>query len=184
MATALEQAVHGSVLMEQARLQCTLSLSQYEHIARLRTCSLISHACFSAAILAGHTADSTVTKAVRAYASDLGLAYQIMADTVAYQLDVVRDEAPVSILTTPPVLLAVESAAQLAKLAVLGTEGQMDTSAVVSIVNERQGVSQAVAFAERASASAEKHLTALPDSRERMALIQLARCVPRPGVSS
>ncbi|KAJ1446724.1 isoprenoid synthase domain-containing protein [Pelagophyceae sp. CCMP2097] len=106
MATSLESMVHGGVLFAQALPVELLERSNYERRTRLKTSALIADACRSAAILAGYDERAEVSEAVFNYATSLGLAYQTIADTIAFEAG--ECVTLTAFASSPPVILAAE----------------------------------------------------------------------------
>ncbi|KAJ8600514.1 hypothetical protein CTAYLR_009212 [Chrysophaeum taylorii] len=146
MAAALENMVHGNVLRRDVT-----DIASYEEATRLKTSSLVANACLSAAVLAGHHPDSDLARAVYAYADELGLAYQTVADVIIFDELSKNDEASRAHLLDflPPVVYAPKKG------------------------NVQTGLRHALDAAKTHANNAISSLDPLPPSAEKLALLKM-----------
>jgi geranylgeranyl pyrophosphate synthase len=84
MATVLEDMVHGEMMQARAEPDDLLTFDHYILKNYLKTGSLISLSCQSAAVLGGAAHDTPVALAARDYGRHLGVAYQLIDDLLDY----------------------------------------------------------------------------------------------------
>lgn len=177
MATALESMVQGGVLKAQAGLGGLDGLLDWDaYVARveLKTSSLIADACRSAAILGGEAADGAVAEAVYAYASNLGVAYQINADTIAYVGALEEGGNLADHVAAPPVLLAAAKDDGLRADLGAALDDGAGVAAVAAHVDATGGLDRARRMARDYSDAAKAALGPLPASDEKAALLMMA----------
>merc|ERR1719174_515222 len=101
--------VHGEIMHNQAFPRDRLDSEYYVRTAALKTASLTADSCKSVALLAGHDVNSTIAVAMETYGRELGIAYQVMYDTIALQaaLEEATDgRLPVAHHASPPMFLS------------------------------------------------------------------------------
>lgn len=84
MATVLEDMVHGEMMQARAEPEDLLTFEHYTLKNYLKTGSLISLGCQSAAVLSGAPWDGPVATAARDYGRHLGVSYQLVDDLLDF----------------------------------------------------------------------------------------------------
>ena len=183
MATALESMVLGGVLKAQAAGAGADKLSDLDHYLErvsLKTSALIADACRSAAILGGEAPDGPYATAVYDYASALGVAYQLNADSIAYRGQVAEDAPLADALSAPPVILAAAADEGCRALIYEAMEGGATLAAVAAAVDAAGGAEAAQALSTERAAAAKVALAPLPESPAKAALLRMADFVCEP----
>jgi geranylgeranyl pyrophosphate synthase len=84
MATVLEDMVHGEMMQARAEPEDLVTFEHYTLKNYLKTGSLISLSCHSAAVLTGAHHDSALAVSARDYGRHLGVAYQLVDDLLDF----------------------------------------------------------------------------------------------------
>jgi len=176
MANALESMVHGEIMHNQAFPRDRLDSEYYVRTAALKTASLTADSCKSVALLAGHDVNSTIAVAMETYGRELGIAYQVMYDTIALQaaLEEATDgRLPVAHHASPPMFLSSAESPWLREwISQGGLQEDCTLAEVAAHIADTNGIERARAFAlEHAQAAADAITSALPHSQERDALL-------------
>lgn len=121
MATVLEDMVHGEMMQARAEPDDLLSFEHYTLKNYLKTGSLISLSCQSAAVLSGAQADGALGVAARDYGRHLGVAYQLIDDLLDFTASEEQLGKPAladmaSGLATAPALFAARQFPEMAGL--------------------------------------------------------------------
>ena len=125
----------GDTLQAQGFIQDRLNISYYIESVSLKTASLLADACRSTVVLRGETSDSPTSNAAWDYGHNLGIAYQISNDIIAYNtilhqltgmseainppdsIEDIKVEALLKVLELPVYSLAAEHEPDLSALA-------------------------------------------------------------------
>lgn len=176
MATVLQDMVHGEMMQARAEPDDLLSFEHYTLKNYLKTGSLISLGCQSAAVLGGHTWDGMVGLAARDYGRHLGVAYQLVDDLLDFTASEQQLGKPAladmaSGLATAPALYA---AAQFPQMGAL-VKRQFAQDGDLEVRRRRARAGRARPRRRSgARAGVADHLPVAPPSRPRGALAQAA----------
>ncbi|KAK5583810.1 hypothetical protein RB653_005412 [Dictyostelium firmibasis] len=178
MSTALAELVEGEFM--QAKSNGAVSFDNYLQKTYLKTGSLITNSCRSAAILSG--ADSNIINISTEFGKNLGLAFQIIDDLLDYTGSAEECGKATSVdltlgLATAPVLYATQEFPQLEKLIKRKFSEIGDVEEAKRLVALSKGIEKtrnlAIEYCNRAIQS----LLKLPQSESRDLLITLSHTV-------
>ncbi|KAN0028376.1 hypothetical protein ACTFIV_010220 [Dictyostelium citrinum] len=178
MSTALAELVEGEFM--QAKSNGAVSFDSYLQKTYLKTGSLITNSCRSAAILSG--ADSNIINISTEFGKNLGLAFQIVDDLLDYTGSAEECGKATSVdltlgLATAPVLYATQEFPQLEKLIKRKFSEIGDVEEAKRLVALSKGIEKtrnlAIEYCNRAIQS----LLKLPQSESRDLLITLSHTV-------
>jgi geranyl diphosphate synthase len=158
MSQVLENLVAGEVAQMVAAPAEAASLEFYLHKSFLKTASLVSNSCRSAAVLAG--GGGAAAEAAADYGRHLGLAFQLVDDVLDFTAtpeELGKPAAGADLragLATAPVLLAAEAQPALGKLIARRFSAPGDAEAALALVAAGDGVARARALAAEHAAAA------------------------------
>lgn len=153
----------------------------------LKTASLLADACRSTVILWGETSDSPTSNAAWDYGHNLGIAYQISNDIIAYNTIIgqligtseathppassegiaaeeMKVEAMMKILELPVYSLAAEYEPELSTLAIRSFSSPGDAEMAMKLIDSGDGPKRALALAQEYVDVAREATTRLPPS--------------------
>jgi geranylgeranyl diphosphate synthase type I len=168
----------------EAVLSCQPGVTEtaYLHMVRLKTASACAAACHIGACLGGGSAEATA--ALAAFGDNLGVAFQIVDDILAYEGDLQALGKPLSsdlrnCRITLPLILAHQSASpdlryRLDDLTVSDAPAAARHAEMKTILTETGALDAARSRALYFSRCSQEHLHLLPDSPARQRLHQLA----------
>ena len=184
-AKTLSDLAEGEILQMQKAWEADTTQEDYLKIIYCKTASLFESSAVAAAVSAG--ASECVTEALRNYAVNLGLAFQIKDDIFDYASPEAEIGKPVGIdlmeqKITQPLLCALEKATPEEAAAIRGkVKAIPDNPALAdevrAFVLEHDGVAQAVKKLDFYIEKAISCLQTLSDSPEKLYLAKLARYV-------
>ncbi|KAG8466138.1 hypothetical protein KFE25_001894 [Diacronema lutheri] len=184
MATVLEDMVHGEMMQARAEPDDLLSFEHYTLKNYLKTGSLISLSCQSAAVLSGAQADGALGVAARDYGRHLGVAYQLIDDLLDFTASEEQLGKPAladmaSGLATAPALFAARQFPEMAGLIKRQFSQETDLEAAYDFVQRSDGVAKSRRLAEVHAQLAISNVRALPgrDETVKQALTQLCHDV-------
>jgi len=174
---ALDTIVRGEIDQRARRFDLRQQPDDYLATIRRKTASLVEGACAGAVILGG--APDKQVEAARSYASDVGIAFQLVDDVLDYQGSAEEMGKPVGNdiregTVTLPLILAISLSQAPVAAIVASARERDDFSAVVMAVRRSGALERCLALAAEHSAAAVKALDAFPAGAERQALVDLA----------
>ncbi|KAN0030511.1 hypothetical protein ACTA71_009151 [Dictyostelium dimigraforme] len=178
MSTALAELVEGEFM--QAKSNGAVSFDSYLQKTYLKTGSLITNSCRSAAILSG--ADSNIINISTEFGKNLGLAFQIVDDLLDYTGSAEECGKATSVdltlgLATAPVLYATQEFPQLEKLIKRKFSEIGDVEEAKRLVALSKGIEKTRNLAIEYCNHAIQSLLKLPQSESRDLLITLSHTV-------
>ncbi|KAG6846082.1 hypothetical protein H0H87_006446 [Tephrocybe sp. NHM501043] len=138
----------------------------------LKTASLMAKAARASVVLGGCT-DELWKDVAYAYGRNLGIAYQLIEDTLEYET---HGEGPSRGLVTGPILFAREQYPELQPLIGRHLAGEGDIEEARQYVTRSGGIERTQALAMSYADKAREVLQLLPDSEYKNALDTLAEC--------
>lgn len=174
---AFEQfrAAQRPVFQGDGEMQLYLRKSYY------KTASLISDACKSAALLAGYSFESSVTRAAEEFGYHLGLAFQIVDDILDFADGDLGKPAAADLslgLATAPILYAVKEFPELRPMIDRRFRGPGDVDQAYALVKRSNGIDLAAKLAHyHAQCAVDAICKATHHSQARDALISLCYIV-------
>lgn len=177
MSTTISELVEGEFM------QMDGDGSRFDNYMRktyLKTASLISNSCASAAILAG--ADRPIVDLARQYGEHLGLAFQLIDDLldISESTETLGKEAAVDMrlgLATAPVLFARDEFPELNVLINRRFQEENDVERARQLVLQSQGLTKTKELAKHHCARAVEAISQLSDSPARSVLTQVTEQV-------
>ncbi|EGC30569.1 hypothetical protein DICPUDRAFT_157686 [Dictyostelium purpureum] len=178
MSLALAELVEGEFM--QAKSSGVSSFDHYLKKTYLKTGSLITNSCRSAAILSG--ADQNIVNISTEFGKNLGLAFQIIDDLLDYTGSAEQCGKAVSVdlnlgLATAPVLFATQEFPQLEDLIKRKFSKEGDVEEAKRLVAQSQGIEKTRNLAIEYVNLAIESLLKLPQSDSRDLLIALSHTV-------
>lgn len=170
MGSSLENMCRGEIMHAQAYLEDKLNSTYYIDKVSLKTASLLSNACLSSALLRGFPVDSPQSKAASDFGHNIGIAYQITKDAMAYSTLTSLEVPSVAtmnevIVGLPPMALSSAKNPQLHDIIMSGFKEPGDVEDALRLVEEEDGMSMSTEMADRYINSAlEAIQTSLPES--------------------
>jgi len=183
-AKTLSDLAEGEMLQLQKTATCDTSEADYLRIIYCKTASLFEAAAVSGAISGG--GDATLVEAVKSYARNLGIAFQIKDDMLDYAgSPVLGKPSGVDILEqkiTMPLLAALGNVSEKEASAIRKKVGEViDNPSVAEeikkFVSDQNGLELSQKKVEGFISAALSSLSALPDSKEKSYLALLAEFV-------
>ena len=180
-AKTLSDLAEGEMLQLQKTATCDTSEADYLRIIYCKTASLFEAAAVSGAISGG--GDATLVEAVKSYARNLGIAFQIKDDMLDYAgSPVLGKPSGVDILEqkiTMPLLAALGNVSEEEASAIRKKVGEViDNPSVAEeikkFVSDQNGLELSQKKVEGFISAALSSLSALPDSKEKSYLAKIA----------
>ncbi|CAG8095571.1 unnamed protein product [Penicillium salamii] len=183
MATVIANLVEGEFMQlkntaqdESKPVYTDDTLNYYLQKTYLKTASLISKSCRSAAVL-GRSAPEVI-EASYAYGRNLGLAFQLVDDMLDYTVTEAEMGKPVGAdlelgLATAPLLFAWKSRPELGPLVGRKFNQEGDVQRARELVHESNGVEQTRALAQEYADKAIAAISDFPDSEAKAGLIEM-----------
>lgn len=178
-ATVLEEICKGEIQQTNLMFDTTINLSEYSLKSTRKTAMLFSAATQGSAIICG--ADKKVTRALRDYGLNYGLAFQVVDDILNFSTtDQVGkptcDDLRNGILTAP-VIYAIEEYPELAAVIDKRFEDDSNLEKAIEIINNSSGIEKSKSLAELHVEHAIKTLEVFDPSDVKNSLSQLAEYV-------
>lgn len=184
MGSSLENMCRGEIMHAQAYLEDKLNSTYYIDKVSLKTASLLSHACLSSALLRGFPVESSCSKAASDFGLNIGIAYQIKKDTMAYQALTSPEEVPSVatmneiIVALPPLALSSAKNPMLYDIIMRGFGEPGDVECALRLVEEEDGIRMSTELARRHVNSALKSIqSTLPESEYKRGLTTMCEYV-------
>lgn len=182
MATVIANLVEGEFMQlkntatEETTVATRETFDYYLQKTYLKTASLISKSCRSAAVLAGVTED--IVEAAYQYGRNLGLAFQLLDDMLDYTVTAKDLGKPAGAdlklgLATAPALFAWKEHPELGPIIRRKFSEPGDVERTRYLVEQSDGVRQTELLAEEYSEKARSALNVFPDSDAKSALMEL-----------
>jgi len=182
LADATTMIAEGEVLQLLCTSDLEMTLERYVNVVKCKTAILLSAACQAGAILG--KASPEQEEALARFGMDLGIAFQVMDDTLDYVAT--EEQFGKSIghdleegkITLPLIRVLTQCTAEERELigsVVTSDElADADFTAVLALVNHYGGIEFSTATARESISQAKSALAVFPDSPAKSALIELA----------
>lgn len=166
----------GEIQQGLNRFDAGLSIEAYLEKSYYKTASLIANSSKSAALLSGTSAE--MAKDLYSYGRHIGLAFQIVDDILDFtgSSDALGKPAGSDLKSgnlTAPALYALEEKPYLEKLIEREFAQEGDLEQALSLIEDSRGIERSRELAAHHAHTAVQHLTELPPSKSREALIEL-----------
>ncbi|WP_416674765.1 solanesyl diphosphate synthase [Egbenema bharatensis] len=167
----------GEILQGLNRFDTSLSIEAYLEKSYYKTASLIANSSKAAGLLSGVSPE--MASDLYSYGRHIGLAFQIVDDILDFtgSSDSLGKPAVSDLKSgnlTAPVLYALEEKPYLETLIEREFAQDEDLDQAIAIVESSQGIPRSRELAAHHARSAVQHLTHVPPSESRQALIELA----------
>ncbi|KAJ1625058.1 solanesyl diphosphate synthase [Pavlovales sp. CCMP2436] len=184
MATVLEDMVHGEMMQARAEPEDLVTFEHYTLKNYLKTGSLISLSCHSAAVLTGAPHDSALAVSARDYGRHFGVAYQLVDDLLDFTASEEQLGKPALAdmangLATAPALFAAREFPEMNNIIQRRFSQEKDLEAAYDYVQRSDGIAKSRRLAEVHMQLALQNLHIMPgtDQQVKGALVQLCHDV-------
>jgi geranylgeranyl pyrophosphate synthase len=182
MASALEALVQGEIMQARMKKADATNMEKYLRKSFMKTASLISNSCKSAALLAGYEESDRMTVASEEFGYHLGMAFQIVDDILDFSGAASALGKPAQAdmklgIATAPILYASQAEPALKPLIERRFKHDGDVQKAAAMARSTDCVQKSFRLAEFHAQKGIDALMRLPESEYRDALLRLMHLV-------